>query len=338
MPAEWGRHERCWMAWPVSSQAFGNRLEEARHAFNTVAQTISRFEPVTVIANPDIAPTVAKSCGPAIDILPMTIDDSWTRDTGPTFVVNQNGEVAGVDWIFNGWGGIFPRCENDARMAKRILKHLEMKRYGAPLVLEGGAVHVDGRGTFLGVESAICDPNRNPDLTREEIESRLARFIGVHHFIWLRRGLENDETNGHVDNVACFARPGVVLLNASYDPSDKNHEIYRENRDILEKSVDNEGRPLKIVEVEQPSRREGKNGRLTLSYINFYMANNAIIMPSFSETNKDEKALKTVKEVFPDRFVVQLPALDIVYGGGGIHCITQQQPSGKPFPPDGMHG
>jgi len=339
MPGEFEPHARCWMAWPCRRSAFGTRLEAARAAYASVARTISGFEPITMLANSIDVSEAARLCGPGVTILPMDIDDSWTRDTGPTFLVDDDRCVAGVDWIFNGWGNIYPDHEQDAQMARKILDHLGMRRYEADLVSEGGAVHVDGRGTFLAVEPAILDDRRNPGMSRKEAENILSACLGVQQFIWLPFGLENDETAGHVDNVACFVRPGVVLVNSTSDPQDGNYLGSRENKAVLRASRDTSGRTLEVIPIEQPGYREGKEGRMALSYINFYIANGGIVMPAFDDP-LDQAAFQAIRRIYPDRKVVQLPVLDILYGGGGIHCITQQQPEGDPLPPqrraDGM--
>jgi len=332
MPGEFEPHARCWMAWPCRRSAFGARLEAARAAYASVARAIAVFEPLTMLANPSDVPEASRLCGPAVTILSMEIDDSWTRDTGPTFLIDEARRAAGVDWIFNGWGGIYPDHEKDAQMARKILDHLGMRRYAADLVLEGGGVHVDGRGTLLAVEPAILDDRRNPGMSRKEAENILSAYLGVKQFIWLPFGLENDETAGHVDNAACFARPGVVLINWTSDPLDGNYRGCRENMAVLRASRDASGRTLEVIQIEQPGYKEGKEGRMALSYINFYLANGGIVMPAFDDP-RDQAALETIRRVFPDRKVVQLPVLDILYGGGGIHCITQQQPEGVPLFP-----
>ena len=326
MPGEFAPHTGCWMAWPCREKAFSGRLPEAKHAYAQVARAIAAYEPVTMVANPLDASDAAMACGPQVKILTMHIDDSWTRDTGPTFLIDGRGRLAGVDWIFNGWGFVWEDCKNDRLLARGILDHLGVKRYEADFVLEGGAIHVDGQGLLMAVEPCLLDPQRNPNLSRADLEARLSAFLGVKNFIWLEYGLDNDETKGHVDNVACFARPGLVLVHSTEDPGDPDYQGLRENAARLRAAKDARGRGLEVVELPAPAPREGKDGRMTLSYVNFYLANGAVIMPAFGDA-KDDEAARIIKGVFPDRRVVTVPAMDIVYGGGGIHCITQQQPS-----------
>jgi agmatine deiminase len=215
-------------------------------------------------------------------------------------------------------------------VARAVLEHLGMRRYAAPLVLEGGAIHVDGEGTLLTTESCLLNPNRNPEVGRGEVEDVLRHFLGVRTVIWLNGGLEDDDTDGHVDNVACFARPGLVLALQSSDPTDGNHKVLADNLARLRSAKDAAGRDLEVVAIEQPRRREMQDGRrLALSYINFYIANGGIVMPAF-EDPQDRHAYDHIQRAFPERRVMQVPATEIVCGGGGIHCITQQQPAGEP--------
>lgn len=327
MPAEWAPHTRCWMAWPCREELWGDRLEAARQDVADVAKAIAAFEPVTMVARPELTASVSLYCGPGIAVLPLPQDDSWTRDTGPTFLTDGKGGLAGVSWRFNGWGEVYADYAQDAQMAKRILDHLGVPRYDAPMVLEGGSIHVDGEGTCLVGEPSVLDPKRNPGMTRAEAEAHLVAHLGVEKVIWLPFGLVDDETRGHVDNLACFARPGVVLALAGDDPADANSAGLQENLDVLRRTPDARGRTLEIVPIQQPRQRaRDKQRRLTLSYINFYIANGGIVIPGFQDP-ADAAALKTIAAAFPDRQVVQIDVVDLIHGGGGIHCVTQQQPA-----------
>ena len=332
MPPEWAPHARCWMQWPCREPLFGEHLQAAREAYAEVAQTIAEFEPVTMIASPEQVVEASLKCGPGVSTFSLPLDDSWCRDSGPTFVVNARGEVAGVSWKWNAWGNNYPDHQRDAQVSRAVLEHLGMRRYAAPLVLEGGAIHVDGEGTLLTTESCLLNPNRNADLGRAEVEELLRQYLGVRTILWLNGGLEDDDTDGHVDNVACFVRPGLVLALNSSDPADGNYAMLTENIERLRASTDAAGRSLEVVPIEQPRRREMADGRrLALSYVNFYIANGGIVMPAF-EDPQDRHAYDIVQRAFPDRRVMQVPATEIVFGGGGIHCITQQQPAGEPVP------
>jgi agmatine deiminase len=317
------------MAWPCRTELWGEGLDAARNAYSEVAKAIATFEPVTMVANGEEIAEVSLRCGAGSSVacLPLAHDDSWMRDNGPTFLIDGKGGVAGVDWRFNAWGDKFDNYKNDAAVAGAVLDHLKMSAYRAPLVLEGGSIHVDGEGTVLTTEQCLLHPNRNPKLNREQIEKHLRAYLGVRQVIWLGQGLEDDDTDGHVDNLACFVRPGVVLALSTDDPDDGNYAALQDNLTRLRAAKDAAGRSLEVIEVSQPARRMDGNGlRLALSYINFYIANGGVVMPSFEDA-KDEGAYAIVSKCFPDREVRQLPMLDVVCGGGGIHCITQQQPA-----------
>ncbi len=327
MPAEWQAHDRCWMAWPCRAELWGEHLEAAREAYAEVARAILGFEPVTMIANPDSIAEASLHCGPGIACLPMAHDDSWIRDIGPSFVIDGHGGIEGIDWGFNGWGGKFQPYDQDGAVAGAVLEHLGLPGHAVPFVLEGGAINVDGEGSLLTTESCLLNPNRNPEFGRDEIEALLAAHLGVRQVIWLGAGLEDDKTDGHVDNLACFVRPGAVLALTSDDPEDGNYAALQDNLARLRAAKDAKGRELEVIEVAQPRRAEGENGRrLIASYVNLYIANGGVVMPSF-EDGKDAAARATVAACFPGREVRQVPALDILRGGGGgMHCITQQQP------------
>jgi agmatine deiminase len=327
MPAEWAPHKRCWMEWPCRVELWGDGLDDARAAYTEVAKAIAEFEPVTMIAIGTELAEVSLRCGPGVACLPLAHDDSWMRDNGPTFLVDGQGGLAGVDWRFNAWGNKYQNFENDASVAGAVLKHLDVRAYAPPMVLEGGSIHVDGEGTLLTTEQCLLNANRNPDLNRSQIEKLLCDYTGVRQVIWLGQGLVDDETDGHVDNLACFVRPGVVMALSTDDPEDENYGALQDNLARLRAAKDAAGRELEVIEIPQPARRLDTDGRrLALSYVNFYIANGGIVMPSFEDA-KDEAAFTIVSQCFSDRKVSQIPLLDIVCGGGGIHCITQQQPS-----------
>ncbi len=282
-----------------------------------------------MIANPESVAEASLRCGSGVACLPMEHDDSWIRDNGPTFVIDGQGAVAGVNWQFNGWGERYTPYDKDAAVPGAVLQHLELPCYDAPLVLEGGSIHVDGEGTLLTTEQCLLNPNRNPELARDEIEELLRAYLGLRRVIWLGQGLEDDETDGHVDNLACFVRPGVVLAMTTEDTDDGNYEALADNLERLRAARDAKGRELEVIEIPQPEAEAGEDGRrLSKSYVNFYIANGGVVMPSF-EDGKDKTAYEIVGKCFPQRGVRQVPASDIVRGGGGIHCITQQQPSGR---------
>ena len=328
MPAEWERHQRCWMAWPCRESLWGSpaELEKARAAYASVANAIARFEPVTMVARPEHRADVRKACGSGVQVKDHAIDDSWLRDTGPSFVRDARGHLSGVAWRFNGWGGKYQPHNRDASFAASLLEDLGLPCLKAPMVAEGGAIHVDGEGTLLTTRQCLLNVNRNPGMAQSDIERILGEFLGVRKIIWLNEGLNGDETDGHIDNVVCFAAPGKLILQGCEDPADANFRIAKDNHALLAEETDAAGRRFEIIRLPLPGPRFDAHGkRLTLSYVNYYVANGGIIMPSFDDP-ADARARDILAAAFPGRRIIQTPALDIVAGGGGIHCITQQMP------------
>lgn len=327
MPAEWTPHARCWMAWPCREQTWRGELASARTAYANVARAISQFEPVTMLVRPEDMKIAAELCGAAVQFADMPLDDSWTRDTGPTFVVDDSKVVAACDWRFNAWGGNNADTTHDSAVAARVAALADAEIFEAPFVLEGGAVHVDGAGTAVTTESVLLNKNRN-GWTKGEAEAALSDWLGVDRVIWLKGGLDGDETDGHVDNVTCFVAPGHLAAHICDDPNDPNYEVLHGNLEILKTAKDASGNSLTVTTVPLPDPIVEAGERLTASYLNFYLPNGGLVFPAFGGT-KDQKAMATVAALFPDRKVVQVDARDIVLGGGGIHCITQQQPLGR---------
>ena len=326
MPAEWALHARCWMAWPCRASMWGERLGAARTAYAEVARAIARFEPVTMIARPDDAEAARQALGADVPLLALPLDDSWARDIGPTFLTHPTRGLAGVAWRFNAWGGKYVDYAEDAQLARRLLAQLDLPCFEAPFVLEGGAIHVDGEGTALVTEQCLLNPNRNPGMRRAEIEILLRAWLGVDTIIWLGQGLVDDETDGHVDNLACFVRPGVVMALGEHDPQDANFAALTDNHTRLRAATDARGRSLEVIRVNQPAPRVIDGRRLALSYINFYRANGGVVAPCFDDP-RDEEARATLAAAFPDLTIASVLAFDILHGGGGIHCITQQEPA-----------
>ena len=354
MPGEFEPHAGCWMLWPERGDTWRLGAVPAKQCFAAIAAAIARFEPVTVGVSRAHWEDARHRLPSSVRVVEMAHDDAWMRDVGPTFVVNDDhGEVRGVDWPFNAWGGLagglyFP-WQADDLVAGKVLDIEGRDRYRAPLVLEGGAIHADGEGTLLTTEECLLNPNRNPTLSRAQIEAHLRDYLNVAKIVWLPRGVYADETDGHVDNLCCFARPGVVLLTWTDDPADPVYAICREARAVLARERDAKGRTFAIHPIHQPGplfmqaeesrglafssaakpRRPGD--RLAASYINFYIANGGVVMPLFDDPY-DQAARQTLQECFPDREVVGIPAREVLLGGGNIHCITQQQPTPSPRP------
>jgi agmatine deiminase len=329
MPAEWTTHRRTWMCWPVRSECFGGAdgIFRAKQAYARVARAISAFEPVALVARPTDAAEARLATGGKAEIVELAIDDSWARDSGPTFLTDGKDHLSGVQWIFNAWGQKYHPYTNDSTFARRVLEMIGASVYAAPLVCEGGALHADGEGTLLTTEQCLLNPNRNPGRTLKEVEALLAQYLGARLVIWLGQGFSDTETDGHVDNIACFAAPGRVILGV---PAAKSHPDYapvQEGLRRLTEARDAKGRAFEVIELPQPKKqRQSWSGQLLpMSYVNFYLANGAVVMPAFSDPN-DEAARTILADCFPGRDIMQIDALDIVQGGGGIHCITQQEP------------
>lgn len=329
MPPEWWPHTRCWMAWPTREEFWEDRLEPARKDVAAVAQAVAEFEPVSMIASLGSVEEAAKMCGDAIEIVPLPIDDSWARDTCPTFLVNEKGECAGIAWIFNGWGQTYRRYPKDLRPALAVLAKLNLPTFAAPLVLEGGNLCADGEGTLLTSETAILNRNRNPDLLCDEVEERLRAYLGVEKVIWLPGNPADKVTDGHVDGIACFCSPGVVIVEIIEDKNDPEYKALDRCRKVLADAADARGRKLEVRTLTGPRQLPSHSSEFCSSYLNFYVANGGIIMPKFGDDRADEAARQVVAKAFPNRGVVQLRIDAIAEGGGGIHCITQQQPSGR---------
>ncbi len=328
LPPEWSRHSRTFMEWPVKEALWPEPFTEIVPVFADIMNKIARFEPVTLIVKPELINQASLACGPNIELLSMNHNDSWMRDNGPTFITGPNGKIAGINWIFNGWGGKF-RADDDNQVAPQLLAHFNIPCFDAPIIMEGGSFHVDGAGTLITTEECLLNPNRNPGLNRTKIENYLQRYLNVSKIIWLKRGWTEDDTDGHVDNLACFASPGVIIAQVCSDPADPNYEISRENIRILEEATDAQGRPLTIVKIEQPPADSYEGIRLTLSYLNFYPVNGGLILPAFggkaSSTDRDAESI--LRQIFPKRRIVTINGSIIARGGGNVHCLTQQMPA-----------
>lgn len=331
MPAEWVRHERTFIEWPVKdSMVWPENHAAVCRGYADVATAISQFEKVTVVVNEDTAQEAGTLCGSGMDYLTVPHNDAWCRDNGPTFLLDGEKRLAAVNWQFNAWGGKYPDYTLDNQVAPEILKHYRVPCFDSHIVLEGGSIHVDGEGTLLTTKECLLNRNRNPRLSREQIEEELKRRLGVSQIIWLNRGLFGDETDGHVDNTACFARPGVVLLQTCSDPRDPNYEITQENLSILTQIRDASGRKLEIIGIPQPPARYYRGVRLTLSYLNFYLVNGGVILPVFGgdAAEADRAAAEILSRVFPERAVTAVDGMALIPEGGNVHCITQQMPEG----------
>jgi agmatine deiminase len=329
MPAEWAPHELTLMAWPVRLELWRENLPAAKDEYAAVARAIAAFEPVLMVAPRGGAKEVRDACGSGVGVLELPIDDSWMRDSGPIFVAAPDGRRAGVDFRFNGWGEKFVPYDRDDAMNRALLGHLRIDRLTADLVLEGGSISVDGEGTLIATEQCLLHPSRNPHLTRADIEERLREHLGVEKIVWIAHGLlEDHDTDGHVDNVAQFVAPAVVLAQTVEDRADPNHDRLVENVARLRGATDARGRKLEVIEVGQLPRATVRGAAGVVPYVNLYTANGVVVVPTCGDDpDRDAEVLAKLASVFGGREVVGVPARVLADGGGGVHCITQQVPA-----------
>lgn len=344
MPGEFERHSGCWMLWPERPDNWREAALPAQCAFALVAASITQFESVSVGVSPRAEAFARAALVPRVKVVPIASDDAWMRDVGPTVVVNRKGERRGVHWHFNAWGGIYSPCRRDGQVAPKVLQQEGLARYRAPFINEGGAIHSDGQGTLLVTEQCLLNQNRNPRLSRARIEKLLLAYTGTTKVLWLGQGVVNDETSGHIDNLACFARPGEVCLTWTDNKRDPQYAVSADALERLSALRDARGRKLRVHKLpapgplfmtkteanglqQQPGIRALRAGnRLAGSYVNFYLANGGVIVPLLDQRT-DSEALRRLGRIFPERKVVGVPAREILLGGGNIHCITQQIPA-----------
>ena len=331
MPAEWSPHAGCLISWPCREPTWHGHFEDAKRAYTAVIEAIDRFDPVTILADPATAQEARRRLGPGARIIEAALDDSWARDNGPIFLWRGDNTVALANFRFNGWGHKQPHEKDDA-LPLQLAERLRTRRYDAPMVLEGGAISVDGDGTLLTTEQCLLNVNRNPGMSREEIEQVLTSYLGIRKVIWLPRGVEDDMTDGHVDGVAGFVMPRVVLAAHTKDDSDPNFRTLEKNLARLESATDAKGRPLEVVRMVQPRPIRVGEVPVTPSYVNLYFSNGAVVFPKYG-IREDDIARETLESLFPEREIVGVRCEHIGIGGGDVHCITQQLPAGEPLYP-----
>lgn len=354
MPGEFEPQERIWMLWPHRPDNWRNGAKPAQAAFADVARAIARFEPVVVCANNEDYPN-AKALlddNDNILVMEMTSDDAWIRDCGPTFLVNKEGSLRAVSWDFNAWGGLYDGLyvpwDNDQLVGPKVADLAKAPCYRPEnFVLEGGSIHVDGEGTVMTTEMCLLSPGRNPQLSREDIEQKLGDYLGIEEVIWVKDGIDPEETNGHIDDVACFIAPGEVACIYTDDPANPFYETAKECYEFLCEQTDAKGRKLTVhklclpknptymtqemcdsLDVVEGSIPRTPDDPCIASYMNFLIVNGGVIVPQYDDEN-DGRALEEIQAMFPDRTVVGVRTREVVYGGGNIHCITQQQPASR---------
>lgn len=339
MPAEWEKHQSIWLSWPHDEISFPNRIPKVQDDVAKIILNIHQSEQVEllVLNNEMQAEATKKLLSLGVDLNKVTFRqitymDGWMRDVGPIFVKNQNGEISLVKWIFNQWGGKFPDLLPDDAIPYKIKDWLNLKMEQPELVLEGGAIDVNGQGVCLTTEQCVLNENRNMGKTKKDIEQYFADFLGIKKTIWLFEGLINDHTDGHIDELARFVNANTIVCGYEDNPEDENYTILKNNFETLQASTNLEGKPFNLVKLpmphltykDQPAGGEVKS-RVPASYTNFYIGNTVVLASIFNDPN-DEKALEILRSQFPEKKVVGLDCTDLIYGGGAIHCITQQQP------------
>ena len=325
MPAEWVKHERTWLSFPSSEYAIP--AEEAYAAWSAVANAASEYEPVTVLVDPKQEAIAKKYLSSEIETLICELDDSWIRDNGATFVINSaNGQLGAIDWRFNGWGALeFDDYQKDDLVAAFMAEHANAEVIRSELVNEGGGIHVNGSGLLLVTETVQLGVERNPDWTRSEVEQELKERLGAEDIVWIRRGLTRDYeqfgTKGHIDIVACFADEKTILV---HDQQDQNHPDYTVSHEVAARLA--ELNDINLIKVPAPQIRKDSYGFVDYSYINHYVLNGAVLLCAFDDRN-DQVAKSILEDAYPGREIRLIDARPIFARGGGIHCITQQQPA-----------
>jgi agmatine deiminase len=305
-------------------------MEGARDDYARVAQAIARFEPMTMIVDPAQAADAAKRCGPSVKIVSIPIDDSWLRDSAPTFLVNPSGKRAAAAFTFNAWGNKYQPHDKDAALGERIAQLAGLPAYRSQLVVEGGGFLSDGEGTLITAETCVLNANRNPGVTKKDAEAELRAMLGIKKVIWLPGDITDTETDGHVDGYIAYVRPATLLFEVVADPVDPRYALMAENRKVLEGETDARGRRFDLLPIAEAPRSATPRGETGFcrSYVNFYIANGAVIAPAYG-IEEDTGVFETLRLAYPDREVVPVALKDLFRGGGGIHCITQQEPVGK---------
>ncbi|MEM7438495.1 MAG: agmatine deiminase family protein [Pseudomonadota bacterium] len=336
-PAEEDPHARTWMAWPSWKDIYiyddrqDAYYDDVKATIGRLAAAIAEHEPVSMCVPEDQHDIARAACGDKVDLVAIPTDDMWARDSGPVFVSGPNGEKAGVTFNFNAWGGKWDQ-PLDAKLSERILTHCGVREIKATVVGEGGGFEYDGEGTLLLTESCWVNENRNPGKSRDDIESELRRVLGVEQVIWLQGVADEEETDGHIDGYVRYIRPGVVMMSGIDGvnvPSDTDtiwEEDYRDARERLSKARDAAGRPFEIVELPWATKSRSDDPRFFTSYANFYVGNGAVYSPHFGDDAADARAEETLAQLFPGRRIVMLDVDRIYENGGGIHCVTQQEP------------
>ncbi|MDH6545430.1 agmatine/peptidylarginine deiminase [Streptomyces lavendulae] len=327
--AEWEKHTRTFMAWPASENVWGDQLDDVRKDIAGLAAAIAAREPVVLMARPDQEEAARQACGGDVEVVPLSVDDLWARDTAPVFV-EEGGKVKGVDFNFSGWGNK-QEHGNDGKVARTLLTKYGIDRIATPVVAEGGSFETDGLGTLVLTESSVVNANRNPGMSRDKVEEELKKALGVTKVIWLAGVKGKDITDAHVDCLMRFVAPGVVLLDKAFPgtPADVWSRSADQAKSVLKDATDARGKKIEVIELSQPDpdRITGRGDAFVSSYMNFYIGSKGVYLPRFGDARADDRARQVMKEHLPDREIVSVKIDAIASGGGGIHCATHDQPA-----------
>ena len=333
MPAEWEQHKGTWISWPKDKDSFpGKILEQVEKIYIQMIEALQEHEEVFILVNDNEwkEKVTNKLDDNGVKTKNMVFHkiksvDVWTRDYGPIFLKNKNGGMAAAKWIFNSWGGKYDELKPDDKAGVEIVKASKVKTFNPGIILEGGSIDVNGKGTLLTTEQCLLNKNRNNHMKKSQIEDYLKKYLGVENIIWLKEGIAGDDTDGHVDDVARFVDENTVVCATEEDTEDENYTTLKRNFEILKESLNQNSDKLNVVELPMPGKVMSEYGRLPASYANFYIANKSVLLPVFNHEN-DEKAIEILQNLFPKRKIVPIYCTPLVHGFGGIHCATQQQP------------
>jgi agmatine deiminase len=336
MPAEWRTHEATWLTWPKDPETWPDRVPQVEQIYMEMMAALTPHEIVNLLVDDHATELLVRELctfpsAANIRFHHIPTVDSWMRDYGPNFLINDRGSAAFNDWIFNAWGNKYETLKRDNEVPLFLEPMLQLQRFEPGIVLEGGAIDVNGAGCVLTTEQCLLNPNRNPHLNREQIQEYLKSFLGVRKVLWLNEGIVGDDTDGHIDDVARFVSPNVIVCALEEDPLDANYDLLQDNLARLKSMTDANGRAFEIVTLPMPGIVGGTStdtrnlDRLPASYANFYIANSVVLAPVFGHAN-DSRAVETLQSMFTDRRVVPINCEPLVWGMGTIHCVTQQQP------------
>jgi len=336
MPAEWEPHAATWLSWPHNPATWPGKVEVIPQTWVEIVRALLPGEEIHLLVRDETVAAEARRflgdaglIGPRLHLHRVkTNDGAWMRDVGPTFVANEGGELAAVDWTFNAWGGKYGPWDDDDRVAAQVAEIAGVPRFAPGIVLEGGSIEVNGRGTLLTTESCLLNPNRNPGLGRGDIEKILREYLGVRHILWLGDGIVGDDTDGHIDDLTRFVDPRTVVTVTTDDSTDPNYEPLTANQRRLRDMRDQDGVPLRVLTLPMPRAVIYEEQQLPASYANFYIGNDVVLTPTFAQPS-DEVAMRVLADLFPSRRIVGIHAVDLVWGLGTFHCVTQQQPQAR---------